>query len=174
MRSVRIKLIGFTVVLLTPIGMLQAAAQEEVTRCTFELDIILDPGLSMNPSTGMHYSARPGMLECHGPVNGRQPTGAGTVSEDGPYGTVDPDSCMSGGEATGTDRLTVPTADGPQKINSEFTATYGKLSNKNGIFGGEFTGTRFTGSFTFRVLEGDCVTSPITKVRVTGEGVIHS
>jgi hypothetical protein len=173
MRSVRTKLIGFTVILLMPIGMLQAAGQEEVTRCTFDWVAILEPGLSMEPSTGMHSSESPGALDCEGPVNGLRPTGTGTLSEDGPYGTLDPDSCTSGGEATGTDRLTIPTADGPQQINSEFTATFGKLSNKNGIFGGEFTGTRFTGSFTFTVLEGDCVTTPITKVRVTGDGVIH-
>ena len=145
----------------------------EGTHCTGSFIIILDPGLSMEPSTGKHYSESPGTLDCKGPVNGHDPTGAGTLSEDGPYGTDDPDTCQSGGEATGTDRLTVPTAGGTQQIDSLFTATFGRISNKNGFFGGEFTGSRFSGSFKLEVLEGDCVSSPVTKARVNFEGLIH-
>ena len=173
MGNFRTSLVVFAVVLLAPIGITEAAAEERGTRCAFAFEIILDPGLSMEPSTGMHFSDGPGTLDCHGPVNGAQPTGTGTLSEDGPYGTVDPDSCTSGGEATGTDHLTIPTADGPQQINSEFTAVFGKLSNEGGVVGGEFTGTRFSGTFKFTVVEGDCVTSPVTRVRLTGEGLIH-
>jgi hypothetical protein len=154
-------------------AVLQPATGVEGTHCTFAFVIVLEPGLSMEPSTGTHFSDGLGTLDCDGPVNGRQPSGTGTLGEDGPYGTDDPDSCQSGGEATGTDRLTVPTADGPQQVNSEFTAAFGKLSNKGGLFHGEFTGTRFTGTFEFRALEGDCVTSPVTRAEVKGEGIIH-
>jgi hypothetical protein len=154
-------------------GVLQPAAGVEGTHCKFEFDMIIEPGLSMEPSTGTHFSDGLGALDCDGLVNGHQVTGTGTLGEDGPYGTDDPDSCQSGGEASGTDHLTVPTADGPQRIDSEFTATYGKLSNKGGLFHGEFTGTRFTGTFEFRALEGDCVTTPVTKAHFSGEGIIH-
>jgi hypothetical protein len=153
-------------------GGLQPASAVEGTHCTFSFIIVLDPGLSLEPSTGEHFSDG-GTIDCDGPVNGRQPTGTGTLGEDGPYGTDDPDSCQSGGESTGTDRLSVPTADGPQQVNSEFKATYGKLSNQGGLFHGEFTGTRFTGTFEFRVLEGDCVTAPVTRAEVKGHGIIH-
>jgi hypothetical protein len=165
---------------LVALGLLASGGQfspvdaEEGTHCVFDFIIVLDPGLSMMASTGQHYTGEPGTLECHGPVNGLQPTGTGTLAEDGAYGTADPDSCMAGGEGDGTDHLTVPTASGPQQIHSLFTVTFGKLSNKGGLFHGEFTGSRFTGSFEFSALEGDCVTAPVTKARVKGDGVIHS
>ena len=34
-------------------------------------------------------------------------------------------------------------------------------------------GDKFTGTFEFTVLEGDCVSKPVTKVRVFGEGILH-
>ena len=159
--------------LLGSVGPAPPAAGVEGTPCTFEFVIVLDPGLSMEPSTGRHFSDGLGSINCDGPVNGHAATGAGTIGEDGPYGTADPDSCQAGGEGTGTDYLTIPTADGPQKIASEFTATFGKLSNEGGLFHGEFTGTRFTGKFEFTALEGDCITAPVTKARVVGQGVVH-
>jgi hypothetical protein len=145
----------------------------EGTHCSGSFTMILDPGLSTEPSTGRHYSESPGKLDCQGPINGREANGTGALSEDGPYGTTDPDTCQSGGEAAGTDHLTVPTADGPQKVDSQFTATFGRISNKNWVFGGEFKGSRFTGSFKIQPLEGDCVSRPVTKVRVDFEGVVH-
>lgn len=151
----------------------QSVDAAEETHCTGSFIIILEPGLSTEPSTGKHYSESPGTVDCDGAVNGRDPTGTGTLTQEGDYGTNDPDTCQSGGEATGTDHLTVPTADGSQKIDSPFTATYGRLSNKNGFFGGEFKGSRFTGSFKLEVLEGDCVSRPVTKARVTFEGLLH-
>jgi hypothetical protein len=106
-------------------------------------------------------------------VNGEDPSGAGTLTQEGHYGIDDPDSCQAGGEADGTDHLTVPTANGPQKIDSRFRALFGNPSNKNGPFGGEFEGSRFTGSFTIQPLEGDCVSRPVTKARVNFEGILH-
>jgi hypothetical protein len=79
---------------------------------------------------------------------------------------------MSGSEGTGTDHITVATAEGPQDIVSEFTYTAAKLSN-GGPFRGEFKGTRLDGAIELRVLEGDCVTKPITKVEIKGEGILH-
>jgi hypothetical protein len=156
------------------VGALQPATGIDGTPCTFDFVIVLDPGLSMEGSTGRHFSDGLGTIDCDGPVNGHPATGSGTLGEDGPYGTEDPDSCMAGGEGTGIDYLTIPTANGPQKIASEFTVTFGKLSNEGGLFHGEFTGSRFNGTFEFRALEGDCVTSPVTKAAVRGQGVIHS
>lgn len=150
-----------------------SAQSAEETRCTGSFIIVLDPGLSMEPSTGRHYSESPGKVECQGPVNGQDPSGAGILTQEGRYGIDDPDSCPEGGEADGIDHLTVPTSDGPQRIDSPFRAVFGKMSNKNGPFGGEFTGSRFTGSFTIQPLEGDCVSRPVTKARVNFEGILH-
>lgn len=153
-------------------GGLQPATAAEGARCSATFVIILDPGFSAEPSTGTHRSERPGVLNCDGSVNGSPITGAGTLTDEGPYGTDDPDTCADGTEGTGIDRLTVPTRDGVQEIESRYSYTAGKKSN-GGPFRGEFKGTRFTGSFTFRVLEGDCVTKPVTKVELDVEGIIH-
>lgn len=173
MGSLQAKILALSAALLAAVGTFPAGAEAQGTPCTFGFDLILDPGLSMEPSTGTHRTDGLGTIDCQGPVNGWQPSGVGRLGEDGPYGTADPDSCMSGGEATGTDHLAIQTANGLQQITSEYRAVYGKLSNENWVFGGEFTGTRFTGSFRFTLLEGDCVTSPVTKIRVTGKGLIH-
>ena len=166
----------FVVVALALLGFgggLQPATGAEGAYCTVTWVIVIDPGLSMEPSTGTHRSDGVTALHCDGSVNGHRVTGPGRFSQDGPYGTDDPDTCQSGGEATGIDRLTIPTADGPQQIDSEFKAVFGKLSNQGGLFHGEFSGTRFSGTFEFRVLEGDCVTTPITRAEVISKGIIH-
>lgn len=155
------------------VGALQLAAGVEGTPCTFEFVIVMDPGLSTEGSTGRHFTDGLGTIDCDRPVNGHTATGTGTLGEDGRYGTDDPDSCQAGGEGSGIDYLAIPTAGGPQKIASEFTVTFGKLSHEGGLFHGEFTGTRFTGTFEFMALEGDCVTAPVTKALVKGKAVIH-
>lgn len=155
-------------------GVVQPASGQEGTHCTFSFEVTLSPGLSSSGTSGTHSSSgEVGVLDCHGPVNGYEPTGTGTLGDEGRYGTADPDTCASGGEGDGVDTITVPTADGPQRILSDFTFTYGDLSTKGGVVHGEFTGTRFSGSFEFTPTQGDCVTSPVTKAAVTGEGVLR-
>jgi hypothetical protein len=153
-------------------GGVQPASGAEGAKCSWTFVILLDPGFSMEPSTGTHRSEQPGGLDCDGSVDGRPITGRGTVTDEGPYGTDDPDSCMMGSEGTGTDRIMVPTAQGLQQIVSEFTYTAAKMSN-GGPFRGEFKGTRLDGEIELKVLEGDCVTKPITKVEVKGQGILH-
>ena len=146
----------------------------EGTPCKGSFVIVFDPGLSMQPGTGRHYSESPGTVECKGPVNGHVATDTGTLTQEGRYGIDDPDSCPAGGEADGTDHLTIPTANGAQNIDSPFIVVFGKMSNKNGPLGGEFKGSRFSGSFTVEPLEGDCVSRPLTKAKVNFEGILHN
>ena len=152
-------------------GALQPAAAAEGARCSGTLVILLNPGFSVQPSTGTHRSEAPAVLECHGAVDGRPITGTGTLTDEGPYGTDDPDSCMTGTEGTGLDRLVVPTADGPQTIDSHYTYTAAKAEN-GGPFNGRFEGSRYSGTFEFRILEGDCVSAPITKVELRIDGIL--
>lgn len=141
------------------------------TRCTFDFELTLSPGLSMSPTTGSHSGTGP--ITCDGLVNGQQPTGNGTLTDDGRYGTKDPDTC-SGSEGDGTDTIEVPTAAGIETVISRYTYTAGdRVPTQGGLAAGSFKGTRFTGTFEFTPLEGDCVTAPVTKVRLFGEGVLH-
>ncbi len=151
---------------------MQPAAAVEGARCTGTFVILLSPGLSVQPSTGTHRSEAPAVLHCDGAVGGRAITGPGTLTDEGPYGTEDPDSCMAGTEGTGLDRIVVPTADGPQTFDSHYAYTASKLSN-GGPFNGEFQGNHYSGTFEFTVLEGDCVSKPITKVELRIEGILR-
>jgi hypothetical protein len=163
--SVVVALLGFG-------GGVPPADGAEGATCSVTFVILLDPGFPMEPSTGEHYSDGPGVLNCEGAVNGRPITGAGTIHDSGPYGTQDPDSCMSGSEGSGVDHIVLPTADGPVTIDSQYTYTAAKPEN-GGPFNGQFTGSRFTGTFEFTPLEGDCVTKPVTKIEVKAQGILR-
>jgi len=151
-------------------GGFQPATAAEGARCSGTLIILLDPGFSMEPSAGTHRSEAPSALQCTGAVNGQAITGPGTLFDEGPYGTVDPDSCTAGSEGTGIDHITVPTAEGPQTIESHYSYEANKAAT--GPLRGEFTGSRYSGTFEIRVLEGDCVTQPVTKLELRIEGVL--
>jgi hypothetical protein len=141
------------------------------TQCKHEGEFTITPGLSMSPSTGTHTGTL--TVICDGLVNGKRPTGPGQITDDGPYGTKDPDTCLSGSEGGGTDTMKIPTAKGTVTIVSEFTYIANKPSTKGGVLSIEFQGTRYTGYTDITPTEGDCLTAPLTKVKGFGEGVLH-
>lgn len=143
---------------------------EQGTHCRHEMVFTVTPGLSMNPTTGIHTGS--GSITCDGPVNGKQPTGPGTITDEGPYGTKDPDTCLSGSEGGGTDTIEIPTADGMVKVVSEFTYVTGPAT-KGGVLSIRFEGSRYTGYSEVTPTEGDCVTAPVTKLKGFGEGTLH-
>lgn len=165
----RILLTALTLVLV--LGPAAPVQGDQGTHCTFDFELTLTPGLSMTPTTGSHGGTGP--ILCDGLVNGQQPTGGGTLTDDGRYGTKDPDTC-SGSEGDGTDTLQIPTAAGIQTVVSRYTYIAGdRLPTKGGVAAGSFKGSHFTGTFEFTPLEGDCVTAPVTRVRVFGEGILR-
>jgi hypothetical protein len=155
-------------VLASPIGSGSAGA-EGGTHCHIVKDDTLSPGLSVQPSTGTFTTPTLGTLECHGPVNGKDPTGPGTVGEQGRYGTKDPDTCQGGGEGDGVFAMTIPVSGGVEKFSAAFTFTYGELSTRGGIVAGKFQGDGISGTFEVTPTEGDCVVRPITKIHVTDD-----
>ena len=135
------------------------------THCLAEFDVVLSPGLSGSPSTGTFTSnGETGSIVCQGPIGGQQVTGIGTRGEQGRFGVKDPDTCM-GGEVDFTYSFTIPTAIGPKVMAGSGTATYGPLQGGH-PYGGTFTGDRMYGKFSITPIEGDCVTTPVTKVRL--------
>ena len=146
-------------VLTLPLGGTPARAAGSPT-CSFEAVVILDPGLSRVPSAGDFATpaGREGRYECRGPYGwGKGPSG--TASATGRYGTDDADTC-SGGEGAGTLRLAGRTG--------KFTFTYGRFTD--GVAAGRFDSAHLAGTFTITALNGDCLASPVTEVRLEGEG----
>jgi hypothetical protein len=139
------------------------------TECFIDKDDVLSPGLSLSPSSGTLATPAPGVIECHGKVNGHDPTGDGQVTEQGRYGTKDPDTCQNGGEGDGRFVVSVPTNGGVQTFTMLFTFTYGEPSTRGGVVAGKFSGKGFHGTFDATPKEGDCVTKPVTRVHTVDE-----
>ena len=182
MLGMRTRALCLTAMTLTLFGSLAGTAPASAyreTHCTFAYYISLSPGLSTQPSSGS-LTVTDGRgstgIDCHGPVNGQHPTGNGTMSIDGNYGTEQADSCASGilggGEAKGVNIITVPTSSGTQKVINNVTFTYGQPSSR-GVVSGTFEGDHYSGTFGLWPTEGNCITRPITKAYITGEGVLR-
>jgi hypothetical protein len=167
----RRSLVAVVTVMLGFGGAAPVEAAPQGTKCKHEMEFTLSPGFSMTPSTGVRHGK--GTITCDGPVDGKRPTGPGTVMDDGRYGTKDPDSCISGSEGDGTDTFEIPTDDGIVKIESYFTYDGIKPSTKGAMLSAEFEGTRYTGNIELTPVDGDCVTAPVTKLKGFGEGILH-
>lgn len=64
--------------------------------------------------------------------------------------------------------------DGPEHLIGEYAFTGGDPPKKgDGVVSGEFIGEKFSGTFEIMPPEGDCVSTPITRLRAAGEGVLH-
>lgn len=150
------------------VASLSPAGATEGFHCKSIHDVDLSPGLSIRPSSGT-VKSQGYTIECHGRVKGHDPTGPGPYYEEGRYGIKDPDTCQDGGEGDGVFSFTIPTTDGEQKLTGAFTFTYGDPSTKGGLVHGEFEGDDFRGTLEVTPLRGNCVTEPVTRIRVDAD-----
>jgi hypothetical protein len=149
-----------------------ASQAESSTICIGRSEILqIAPGLSRNPTTGTGITTANGSEECSGSVEGHQPTGTISTRHDMVYGYLDPDTC-SGQEYKGWVDHSIPTAGGVVVIRNHFTATF-EPSSDPPVTSGTFQGERLSGRFWLRPLEGDCVTTPLTRIEVGWIGIWH-
>jgi hypothetical protein len=155
-----------TVVTVVPVG------AQSATYCTGTDVIRINPGLSMStPTSGtLQSEGGKGTEECHGPVDGYEPTGSIKVVHSAIYGYIDPDTCGAL-EAKAFAVHSLPTAKGEVEFTNHFTASFKPLSD--GLMAGSFKGDHFSGRFTLRPLEGDCITAPLTLFEGIWEGTWH-
>jgi hypothetical protein len=161
----RLGLVGALALLLTPsVGAEHANAQGK-TNCEATAVFEFAPGFWREGNSGTWSSGgETGTATCDGPVNGKMPTGPGTYGAFGRYGTEDPDDC-SNAEGVYENSITIPTADGPQRVTNRGPWKAGAFQG-GGAFGGSFTGETADGTFETTPKEGDCVTRPLTKTNV--------
>jgi hypothetical protein len=151
-----------------PLGAAPAGASDATdTHCLAEFDVILDPGISMSPASGTFTTnGEVGWIRCDGPVDGYQPTGIGTRGEAGRYGVTGPNSCSNlNGESEWTISFTMPTTAGKLHLDHLVRGPYGPLQG-DGLIGGTFTGDGMYGKYHVTPVEGDCATSPWTKLHL--------
>ncbi len=138
--------------------------------CTFSAVVTLEPGLrSAVESQGEFKTAAgdEGTYRCRTFGLGGDSTGEATGW--GAYGTRDGDTCDGGGEGEGNIRLN----DRRESRTTHFTFTYTPFS-EDGTALGKFRGDGFEGTFTLTALgkpdRPDCLVTPVTRVRLDGEG----
>ncbi|MFG1777624.1 hypothetical protein ACGFIG_14480 [Micromonospora sp. NPDC049048] len=123
--------------------------------CSITLTINLYPGLTMEPRHQVVTSHGPnGTAVCTGTVNGRPVTGPGHFG-DALHGVG---SCAEA-VFTGIFVLKVPTTAGMQTIAGQFTET--GIAPLPATLAGGLTGTVVSGV----ALQGDCVTTPLTRAQ---------
>lgn len=120
--------------------------------CHFNPNFALTPGpVGQTTTTGWVTSEGPAPLDCLGTLDGAAITGPGTIRTHGSY----TGSCASGSGAL-TEYITLPTAKGFVNLVSSLTFSYLGA-------GGTFTGTYLSGVFHYMPLEGDCITTPMSR-----------
>jgi hypothetical protein len=142
---------------------------EKGAHCFIDKDDTLSPGLSLQGSSGSVATPGPGIIECHGKINGADPTGDGQVTEEARYGTKDPDTCQGGGEGDGKLNISIPTSAGLQTFVATFTFTFGEPSTHGGVVAGRFQGDGIHGTFDATPKQGDCVSKPVTLVHTVDD-----
>jgi hypothetical protein len=161
----RVILVGILAFALTaPGGMEKVEAQQKTTcEATFD-NMDIAPGFWREGNSGTFTTnGETGKVTCNGPVNGKQPTGPGTWSASGRYGTKNPDTCDNA-EGTFENSMTLPTADGKLTAKNKGDWAAGAFKG-GGAFGGEFTGDTGDGTFEVTPKKGDCVASPMTQIK---------
>ena len=123
--------------------------------CTITLTTDIRPGLTTQPShQAVTTDGLTGAAACTGTAGGQPVTGPGSFGNtlEGVF------SCIQG-SLTGTFVLKIPTAAGEQTITGRFAETV--VAPFTAAFTGDLTGTVVSSV----VLEGDCVTTPLTRTR---------
>ena len=170
MRSRRLVALVSTVVAASTVPLATVRWAAANTVCVGRSDLFrLTPGLSTTPSSGTGVTEMMGQVQCTGPLDGHRPTGPITSRHVFTYGNRGPDSC-SEFDAKGWVDYFVPTADGVVVLRNNFTGgvTLSDPADAFVIHGDHLTGRAFVQS-----VEGDCVTTPVTKMEVGWVGQWH-
>lgn len=148
-----------------PLG--PAGAAPNVAACIWDFEVSITPGLSLTPA-GETYTTggETGTIDCRGFLAEQPVTGPGRIGTRGEFlGLLGGGICPQG-TGRGIHTATVPTAKGPVPVTDYYTFTFTGLA-------GEFRGTTMSGTFELRPLQGDCVTAPLTRVKLHVQGILR-
>ncbi len=143
----------------------QAAGDPADTPCTAELTVDLDPGVSLQPSSGsFHTQGQDGSLTCSGPVDGQTPVAGGKGGAVGRYGIDAPNSCSKlDGKLEFTITASLPTEHGQINFTDHGTGEYGP-GEGSWFFGGSFKGQKTYGTYKLTPVGGDCLVRPVRQL----------
>jgi len=120
-----------TLALASVAGPAQAAGDAPDTPCQAEIFVNLDPGVSLQPSSGSFASnGQDGHVACTGDIDGRHSVAGGTGGAVGRYGVDAPNSCYQlKGTAVFTLTALLPTDTKPINFKDVVKGEYGPLEN---------------------------------------------
>jgi hypothetical protein len=129
------------------------------TRCTFQHVPDLKPGVSYNSTSGTFTDPGGGTAECKGAVNG-----SGPYTDSGTYSNA---TCQSGGTAEGDPSFTI----NGETFTDHVKIVFGKEPPRfpKGLVHATFEGEKVKGTIELMPTKGDCIFSPVTQIRGTGE-----
>lgn len=140
-------------------------APESAASCLMRAHESFSPGISITPRRVAATShGETGTINCVGAVNGHRVTGPGTLGFAGFF-----DVSCAGGTGYETVSATIPTSAGPQKLTFPVKETVGPgvgYKSSDSLMGPL--------PFVYYPTEGDCVTSPVTEIFFSGQGVLKS
>ena len=132
---------------------------ESGTHCTFQHVPDLNPGVSYKPTTGTFIAPGGGTVDCKGAV-----TGSGSYTDSGTYSDA---TCQNGGTAVGDPSFTI----NGQTFTDHVHIVFGKEPPTlgKGFVHATFEGEKVKGSIDLTPTKGDCIDSPVTKIKGVGE-----
>ena len=132
---------------------------ESGTHCTFQHVPDLHPGVSYQSTSGTFVDPGGGTVDCKGAVNG-----SGSYTDSGTYTDA---TCQSGGTAEGDPTFTV----NGQTFTDHVHIVFGKEPPTlgKGFVHATFEGEKVKGSIDLTPEKGDCIDSPVTKIKGVGE-----
>lgn len=139
--------------------------------CTFEAQVDIYPGVSMEPKE-TYFSSRDGALSCTGMLRGQEITGPDSIyfTGRGGNGWIGGETCVQD-TSLGYVSIRLPGPDGDMYADGHFTA---QRVGVVGAFDAQFSDAGIAdGVFEFLAAEGqDCVNTRVTEATVMGQFVI--
>jgi len=132
---------------------------ESGSHCSFQHVPDLNPGVSYKPTTGTFIDPGGGTVDCKGAV-----TGSGSYTDSGTYSDA---TCQNGGTAVGDPSFTI----NGQTFTDHIKIVFGKQPSTNGkgFVHATFEGEHVKGTIELTPTKGDCIFSPVTKIKGVGE-----
>ncbi|MDQ4142656.1 MAG: hypothetical protein M3198_02760 [Actinomycetota bacterium] len=134
--------------------------------CTVALPLRFSPGFTMTPSRiSFSSGGQRGAIKCPAGIAGAAVTGPGTIGAKGTLrGLLGGANCIQEAGA-GTVSIAIPTARGMLKLRERVEI---RRVGETGIA----RSSSLAWTYAVRVLEGDCITRPVTAVLLVGPAVL--
>ena len=144
-----------------------ARALGSTATCALDIQLKLNPGLTLMIRSGSIASTGPGSLTCVGLIDGSPVTGPGTFDVAGRYrGT-----CLQG-TSGGNAAYAIPTQAGVKSGTVTYNVTWvgvlGFITVSDPVYGNG------SGPFDFLPVRGNCATVPLTVIRWTSTQIVLS